>query len=216
MQWITRVPATVGEAQAVLAQAAPQTMASLREGYRSRVVTSTYGGVAPRWVPLDSEPRQPPAQRTVAKQGRQPRDQEVKAFKTLGHTALACEADARQALARFAHDLQATLLHESTVCPTPRDGKRGRPGSGAPPAPVVYHIAGALASRVAARPALGDQQRCCILATNALDEALWPASAGLDGYKGRPMPNAAFASSKPPHFWPLRSLAKNPNASWPC
>src|SRR5712692_3050182 len=65
MKWMTRVPATLGEAQAVLAQADPQTMAPLREGYRSRVVPSTYGGVAQRWVLIYSEQRQLHAQRTV-------------------------------------------------------------------------------------------------------------------------------------------------------
>src|SRR4029434_7657000 len=91
--------------------------------------------------------------------------------------------DTRRAWARFASGLQATFLHDSTVCPTPRYGKRGRPGAGAPPAQVVYHIAGALASRIAARQALVDQQSCFILATNELDEAQLPTQEGLDGYK---------------------------------
>jgi transposase len=41
LTWITRVPATWHEAQAVLAQAAPQTMAPLTEGYRYHVVPSS-------------------------------------------------------------------------------------------------------------------------------------------------------------------------------
>jgi transposase len=48
LQWITRVPATLSEAQAALAQADPQTMAPLRDGSRYRTLTSTYGGVAQR------------------------------------------------------------------------------------------------------------------------------------------------------------------------
>ena len=47
-KWITRVPATLREAQAVLVQADPQTMAPLTEEYRYQVVPSTYGGVAQR------------------------------------------------------------------------------------------------------------------------------------------------------------------------
>ena len=39
-KWITRVPATLSEAQAVLAQAEPQTMTPLTEGYRYRVMRS--------------------------------------------------------------------------------------------------------------------------------------------------------------------------------
>jgi len=40
LKWITRVPATLSEAQAVLAQADPQTVTPLTEGYRYRVVPS--------------------------------------------------------------------------------------------------------------------------------------------------------------------------------
>ena len=93
LKWITRVPATLREAQAVLAQADPQTMAPLTEGYRYRVVPSSYGGIEQRWGLIHSEPRQPHAQRTVDKQWLKQSAHEVKA-KTLCRTAFACEADA--------------------------------------------------------------------------------------------------------------------------
>ena len=95
--------------------------------------------------------------------------QEVKAFKKLCRTAFACAADAQQALATFAQDLQATFLVPSTVRPTPRYDKRGRPGQGTQPDQVVYQIDGGLASSRAARQARLDQHSCFILATNALD-----------------------------------------------
>ena len=53
-QWITRVPATLSEAQAVLAQANPQTMAPLTEGYRYHVMRSSAGGIEQRWMLLHS------------------------------------------------------------------------------------------------------------------------------------------------------------------
>jgi transposase len=40
LQWIPRVPATLGEAHAGLARADPPTMAPLTEGYRYRMVPS--------------------------------------------------------------------------------------------------------------------------------------------------------------------------------
>src|SRR5919197_332744 len=43
-QGITRVPATLTEAQAALAQVAPAALPPLLEGYRDRTLTSTYGG----------------------------------------------------------------------------------------------------------------------------------------------------------------------------
>jgi transposase len=154
MQGITRVPAPLREAQAVLAQADPPAMAPLAEGYRYQEVTSTYGGVEQRWMLVDSALRQAQAQRMVDTQRRQHSDQESKAFKTLCGTTFACEADARQALATWERSLQATCLHETTIHPLPRYGKRGRPGQGTPPHQVVYQIDGVLASRVAARQAL--------------------------------------------------------------
>jgi transposase len=119
MKWITRVPATVSEAQAALAQVDPQALASLQEGYRDHALTSTYGGIAQRWVLIDAEPRQPHAQRTVDRQLRQQREADVKALKKLCRSTLACEADARPALATFERDLQATCLSASWIRATP-------------------------------------------------------------------------------------------------
>jgi transposase len=185
LTWITRVPATLTEAQAVLAQANPQTMAPRTEGYRSPVVPSRYGGVAQRWGLIHSEPRQPPAQRTVDKQWRKQSADEGKACKTLCRTAFACAADAHQALTRFAHDVPTTFLSDRTVYPTPQYRKRGRPGPGTQPDQLVYPITGALASRLTDRQARVDQQSCFLLATNERDEGQVSAQAVLDGSKGQ-------------------------------
>jgi transposase len=210
LKWITRVPATLTAAQEVLAQAQPETMPSLAEGYRYAVVASSYGGVAQRWVLIYSEQRQPQAQRTVDTQWRRQSDHEVQAFKRLCRTAFACEADAQQALAHCVHDLQATFLHDSTICPTPRYAKRGRPGPEAQPDQVVYHIVGALASRVAARQALVDQHSCCILATNELDETQLPAPEVLAGYKGQAYAERGFRFLKDPQFLASSLYLKKP------
>ena len=58
MKWITRVPATLSDAQAALAQVDPQAMAPLTEHDRSGELPSIYGGVQQRWLLIDSELRQ--------------------------------------------------------------------------------------------------------------------------------------------------------------
>jgi transposase len=209
-KWITRVPATLNEAQAVLAQADPQTLAPLTEGYRYHMVRSSYGGVEQRWVLIHSEPRQRQAQRTVDRQWLKQSAHEVKAFKTLCRTAFACEADAQQALAHFAHDLQTTFLHDSTICPTPHYGKRGRPSPGAPPAQIVSYIAGALASRLTDHQALVDQQSCFSLATNELDEGQLSAPAVLAGYKGQAQAERGLRFLKDPQFLASSLYLKKP------
>jgi transposase len=210
VKWITRVPATVSEAQAALAQADPQTMAPLTEGYRYHELASTYGGVEQRWVLIHSAPRQPQAQRTVDHQLRKHSDQEVKAFKKLCGTPFACEADAQQALATFAQGVQVTFLVTSTVCPMPRYGKRGRPGHGTPPDQVVYYINGTLASRLAARQARVDQQSCFLLATNELDDTQLPPQELLDGYKGQSHAERGFRFLKDPAFLASSLYLKKP------
>jgi transposase len=82
MKWITRVPATLSPAQAVLAQANPQILASRNAGSRYDELPSSDGGIEPRWVRIDSERRQAQARRPVDRQWRQQRDQETNAFKT--------------------------------------------------------------------------------------------------------------------------------------
>ena len=210
MKWITRVPATLREAQAVLAHADPQAMVALQEGYRADELTSTYGGVEQRWVLIDSEPRRAQVQRTVDQQWRRQSDQDVKALKKLCGVTCACEADARQALATFAQALQATCLGASTVRATPRDGKRGRPGPGVQPDQMVYQIEGTLASSRAARQALIDQHSCFILATNALDATQLPPQKLLEGYKGQTHVERGFRFLKNPEFLASSLYLKKP------
>jgi len=185
MQWITRVPATLREAQAALAQAEPQTMVPLMEGYRSQGFTSTDGEVAQRWRLIYSEARHPQAQHTVDTQLSQQRAKEVGAFQHLCRTACAGETEAPQALSTFEQGLQRTYLHQVTRRPTPRDRTRGRPGHGVQPDQGLSQIDGALASSVARREAWVAQQRCFILATNALDDTQVSPEALLTGDQGQ-------------------------------
>lgn len=82
LPWITRGPATVRPAQAVLAQATPQRLAALPAGSRDDAWPARDGGMEPRWVRIEAELRQAPARRTVDRPWRQQRDQDPNALKT--------------------------------------------------------------------------------------------------------------------------------------
>jgi len=92
-KWSTRVPTTVSEAPAVLAEADPQTMTQLMAGYRSQQAMSTDGGVPQRWMLVDSASRRPPAPRMVDQYWRKQSAAEAKALQQRGRTA-----DAQHAL----------------------------------------------------------------------------------------------------------------------
>lgn len=163
-----------------------------------------------RWLLIYSEHRQAPAQRTVDKPWRQQSEHESKAFQKLCRTPFACEADARQALRTFEQALQTTFLSTSTVRAQPRYGKRGRPGPDTPPAHVVYHIDGALASSRTARQARIDQHSCFILATNTLDPAQLPPHEVLTGYKGQARVERGFRFLQDPQFFASSFYLKKP------
>jgi transposase len=210
LKWITRVPATLREAQQGLAQADPHTMAPLTEGYRYHILPSRYGGIAQRWMLVYSEHRHIQAQPTVDKQLLKQGQQEVAAFQRLRRMTFACEADAQQALATFTQGLHATFLHDGAVRATPRYGTRGRPRQAALPAQIVYTIAGALASSLTARPPLVDQQSCFILATNERDETLLPPTELLASYKGQSQAERGFRFLKDPQFLASSLYLKKP------
>jgi transposase len=210
LQWITRVPATVSAAQAALAQADPQTMAPLSAGYRSQGLTSTYGGVAQRWMVVSSEHRHAQAQHTVDKPLLKQGQREVAAFQQRSRRTFACEADAQQALATLTQGLHATFLHTVAVRATPRYGTRGRPRQGAQPAHTLSTIDGALASSLAARSPLVDQQSCFILATHELDEALLPPTELLAHYTGQAHAERGFRFRKDPQFLASSLSLKKP------
>jgi transposase len=207
---ITRVPATLSAAQAALAAADPQAMAVLPEGYRDHELTSTSGGVEPRWVLISSEPRRVPAPRTIDTPLRQQGDKEVKALKKFCRTTCACEADARQALSAVAQGLQATVLTTSTGRAQPCDGTRGRPGRAAPPDHVVYQVEGALASALTARQALIDQHSGFILVTHALDPTQLPPPEVWHGDKGQGQAERGCRLLKDPQFFASSLSLKQP------
>jgi hypothetical protein len=141
--------------------------------------------VAQRWVRIDSEPRRPQAPRTVEKPRRKQSATEAQAFRPLGRTACAGEADAPQALATFAQGLRATRRPAGTLRHTARDAKPGRPGKVMGPEAQVDDIEGALPSSLAARDALVAHHRCGRLATNELDDRALSARERLAGDQGQ-------------------------------
>jgi transposase len=208
--WITRVPATISEAHEALTQADPQRMQELLEGYRSQVLTSTYGGVPQRWLLIDAEHRHPQAQRTVAKQWLKHSAQAVNAWHKLCRTTFAWQAAAQQALTTFERSLRATSLPQVSLSSTPRYGKRGRPAQATPPKELGSHLEGALASSIVAHQALVAQHSCFILATNELDEAQLSSREVLDGYKGQAQAERGFRFLKDPRFLASSLYLKKP------
>jgi hypothetical protein len=191
-------------------------MAPLSEGERDQALTSSAGGVAPRWARLSAEARPPPAQRPVDQPWRQHRATAVHAWQNGGRTPLACDAEAQQALATVAPGLQVTCLHPSAGRRAPRAGTRGRPGPGPSPDQVVSPIDGAWAAARVVRQALVTQQSGGLLAPHARDEPPRPPPELWAGDHGPVQAERGVRCRKAPTFGaaardlntPERSMAR--------
>ena len=75
---------------------------------------------------------------------------------------------------------------------------------------MVYHIDGALASRLRRRQARVDQHSCFILATNELDDSQLPPQALFAGYKGQRHAERGFRFLKDPQFLASSLYLKKP------
>jgi transposase len=199
-KWITRVPATLSEAQEALAQANPETMKPLKTGYRYQPLRSTYAGVEQRWLLIYSEPRRLQAGRTVSKRWLKQSEKEANAFKKLCRTDFACAADAQQAVRIFEHGLTCIALHAVAIRPIPHYDKPGRPKSGDVPNEMTYRIEGGTVSLLAAHEALMIQESCWIVATHELDEAALPPLECLEAYQGQQHAERGFRFLKSPEF----------------
>jgi transposase len=216
IKWMTRVPATLHDAQAMLAQADLQTMAPLTDGYRYHLLSSTDGGVAQRWVLIYSAHRHPQAQHTVGRQLRKQGEQEVQAFQQLCRTTFACEADAQQALATFTKVYRPPscmrslcALHHAIGSGDDRARAPYLPRSSTPlkgllppPSRPFSHVS--TGRVVSCSPPMNSTRPSC------------PSRSCSLAIKVKHMWNVAFASSRTPAFWPRRCISKSPRGSWPC
>jgi hypothetical protein len=216
-QWRPRVPATRSDAPAVLAQAAPQTMAPLTEGSRSHGGRARDGGGAPRGGRIHAAPHPPQAPRPGDTPRLQPRAPAVHASPPLGRTACACAADAPPALGRpwpRAGRPPACSRAPSALCHAmPREGAQSTarpltkaclrstapgPGGSQPSRPSGTHPGGASSPPMHATP---------------------PSSPRRNGAPARPAKPARHgggASCQPHSCWRPRGRSQRLRASWRC
>jgi transposase len=180
--WISRVPATIAEAQQLMQSLPPEMFSvSSNPNYSIAELCSTYAGVPQRWLVVQSEPRQQADLKQLDKRIAQAQTNQTKALKELGAHPFACEADAVDAANAFAKKLKYHTLTDIEVLKKPHYDKPGRPRKGDAPQRYTYHIQATLALHELAVAAQRNQAGRFILATNLLDDQLWPGAmfAGL-------------------------------------
>jgi transposase len=209
--WISRVPATIAEAQQLI-QFLPSEMFSLSSNpsYSFTELCSTYGGVPQRWLIVQSEPRQQADLKQLDKRIASAKTNQTAALKGLGAHPFACEADAVNAANAFAKKLKYHTLTDVEILQKAHYGQSGRPRKGDVPKGYTYHIQGTLALNELAVAVQRNQAGRFILATNLLDDELWPIDTILQEYKNQQSCERGFRFLKDPLFFASRVFVKLP------
>jgi len=209
LPWITRVPATVGEAQEVMKRYRDE---GLQEcglaGYRVGEVCSEYGGVRQRWVVVESQARREADERQLEKQVKRLGQQYESGLKQLERKEFACEADARRAVEEWGKQLSYYVVREVEVEIRGHYGKRGRPKAGEEPSHYSYHLKARLELNSEEVEAKRGWAGRFIVATNCLEEQEWPAAKVLKEYKDQTC-ERGFRFLKDPLFFVSRVYLKS-------
>lgn len=141
LKWLSRVPLTLSEAQAVIRQVVPfAEWEGLAEGYRLIEVCTSYAKVPQRWVVVESDKRREADLKQLQKRVKQDEQRQQRRLDQLAQAAFACEADALNAIKQFEQTLHYCCLRQISVVEQAHHGKRGRPKQGSQPQSRSYHV----------------------------------------------------------------------------
>jgi transposase len=211
LKWVSRVPLTLTQAQAVIAQVTPfADWKGVIKGYRLIEVCTTYAGIAQRWVVVESDKRREADLKQLQKRVEQQQKRQGRHLEKLCKESFACEADALKAIKAFEQTLHHCQLTPVSVVKKVHHGKRGRPKPDTVPESVRFHLQATLVQNT---EALAAQQRIAgrfILATNVLDCEELCAVEVLTEYKKQQSSERGFRFLKDPLFFTSSVFLKSP------
>ncbi len=173
-------------------------------------VCNTYAGVRQRWLVVQSESRRQADLKQLEKRIAKAKTKQAKALKELSAHSFACETDALDAAETFALKLKYHRLTDIEIQLKPHYERPGRPRKGESPKRYTYDLQGTLALNEAALEAQRTQAGRFILATNLLDDQLWPNETILQEYKNQQSCERGFRFLKDPLFFASRMFVKLP------
>lgn len=210
MKWVSRVPQTIRQAQAFVEQVAVKEMVALEEGYWGKEIAVTYGDVAQRWVVVYSQSAYERETKSFTRQLARQKEQAEKSLRRLRQQEFACEADAREAVAKTS---QRWRYHQAQVEiePITRYPQPGRPPQGATPDVVGYRLVGKVVEDEVVLEQAARRRGKFIIATNELNPEQLSAAVMLSVYKAQGISvERGFRFLKDPLFFADSLFLKKP------
>ncbi len=202
LRWISRVPLTIGEAQALIHQDTAQLHAvtcSL-EDYKLWELGSTYGGIDQRWILVESQTCK--AQTSVWEKDLKRVEKDLKSrAKQLQKQVFACRPDALEALLQFQESLEHHQVAEATVESILVKRAPGETKANKRAETEGYQLHFGWQRKPEAEKKLREARSRFILATNQLDAEQYPAQLILTEYKQQQKVERGFRFLKDPLFF---------------
>lgn len=194
--FISRVPAQIKEAKALMGSAPTLEFIPIDDNYRYHEILSHYGGIPQRWILIQSSAAKTRDEHANLKKIQKVLTQERKSLAKLSKQCFACHEDAQSALDAFKNTLHAHKVASSDITFNPKYESRGRPGNGKTPLRYNYGIHAQLEPSVGYAVSLDEQSGLFILATTT---KLKPEEV-LQEYKAQQRVERGFRFLKSPEF----------------
>ena len=208
MLFISRVPAKLKQAKAILKNYNEKEFIKLDENYQAITYTVEYEGMQQQWVLYKSLPAKKREDQTLQKAYQKNQEQESKLLAKLQRTAYYCEADANKAYEETTIQLECTTIKSKKLITKPKYKTKGRPKPNAVPDHYEYYWE---IETTPNKEYLKQQQEqksgLFILATN--DMSLSQQEL-LDEYKSQQRVERGFRFLKSPEFLSDAMFLKNP------
>lgn len=215
LQWLTRVPLTLGSAKQVLSRIEEGAFEeSALSGYCIAEVGSLYAGIPQRWLIVESEARRQAASEQLDRRLLKSEKQLRKRLGKLKKEEFECETDALKAASTFAKELRHHKLTELRLTSELRHEKPGKPAKDASPR-EVYSVQASLQRDEAAIAKTRQRSGRFILATNVVsvvleEEERYTNDDLLKEYKAQQSAERGFRFLKDPLFFTSSIFVKTP------
>lgn len=176
------VPATITQAKDLREGLVDSDFSPLTDGYEAARVSTTYAGVAQRWLVIRSEAARERNRSTAERQLLKASEEERKRFDKLCQQAFSCVEDAQGAIARFEKGARVLDVIEHDVVEQRHVGKRGRPAKDAVPERITFVVTGVLAASVTLLEERIERASRFILATNDVSGEVLTDAEVLQAY----------------------------------
>lgn len=208
--WLTRVPATVGEAKRLMEETDLGAMTVSENGYAYLEVASNYGGVPQRWLVVHSTQAARREEKTLQRRVAKEKEEAQQAWRRLQFQVFQHREDAEKALSGVQKQWKYHRV-AGKVLPVTRYPSAGRPAKGTTPQVVGFRLAGEVqVSGDLLEQARRGQGRF-VLATNELQGDLLSSEAMLSQYKAQAASvERGFRFLKDPLFFADSLFLKKP------